>query len=77
MFGTTLHFLDIEEQIIHSKEETIEGLVKRAEIRDSGETVEDESEERRERMRIESVTELLLSERYYVRDLETIVHVRS
>jgi hypothetical protein len=64
----------IEEQIRQSKEQLLQGH--RTEVRDAtDEESTDEAEEKRERMRVESVTEMLLSERYYVRDLETIVHV--
>jgi hypothetical protein len=38
-------------------------------------STEEEAEEKRERQRIEVLTEILLSERYFVRDVETIVFV--
>jgi len=36
---------------------------------------EEEEADRRERMRIEAINEIFLSEKYYVRDLETVVKV--
>lgn len=52
-------------------------MIKRVEMREAADTKtnEEAEEEKRERMRIEVLTEILLSERYFVRDLETIVFV--
>jgi len=38
-------------------------------------TPEEEEDDKRERMRIEVINEIIISERYYVRDLETVVNL--
>jgi hypothetical protein len=40
-------------------------------------TAEDEEDDKRERMRVEVLNEIIISERYYVRDLETVITVRA
>jgi len=65
------------ERIKQNEQELLAGFDNRVVIRDEHEPVtEDEKEEeQQERMRIEVINEVLISERYYVRDLETIINV--
>eukprot|EP01114_Cavostelium_apophysatum_P015535 TRINITY_DN4249_c0_g1_i1.p1 TRINITY_DN4249_c0_g1~~TRINITY_DN4249_c0_g1_i1.p1 ORF type:complete len:916 (+),score=312.20 TRINITY_DN4249_c0_g1_i1:107-2854(+) len=67
----------IEDQIQKNKQELMEDLSKaRVELRDAEGEGEDEGEEdKRERMRVEVLSEIMMSERYYVRDLELVINL--